>query len=86
MFSKLKGISRSAGAKRFIRGLWFYKHFVPPGPKTERLFLIDSHARAVSYQLVVIAIKTTALVCQLQAALSELERGPRGGNARIRRH
>src|SRR5258708_39929152 len=35
-----KGISRSTGAKRFISALWFYKHFVPPGLKTARLFVM----------------------------------------------
>jgi len=32
------GISRSDGAKQFFRDLGFYKHFAPPGLKTEPLY------------------------------------------------
>jgi len=34
-----KGISRSAWSEAVLLGSWFYKHFVPPGLKTESLLV-----------------------------------------------
>ncbi len=36
-----KGLSRSAGAKRFFWDFWFYKHFVPTELKTEQKFVSE---------------------------------------------